>query len=59
MIVKCEVTQYNTIKLELKLINKMRERVSKKTEGLTLMMKVRRLGSTHHRDKQKRKGTVS
>lgn len=46
MIVKCEVTQYNTIKLELKLINKMRERVSKKTEGLTLMMKVRWLEST-------------
>ena len=31
----------------------MRERVSK-TKGLTLMLKVRWLGSTHHREKQKR-----
>ena len=59
MIVKCEVTQYNTIKLELKLINKMRERVSKKTEGLTLMLKVRWLGSTHCRDEQKKEDEVS
>ena len=45
-----KIIQHNTILLELKLINKTR--VSK-TEGLTLMLKVRQLGRTYHRDEQK------
>jgi len=36
MVSACKITQYNTIELELRLINKMR--VSK-TEGLTVMLK--------------------
>ena len=37
---------------------KMRKNVSK-TEGLTLMLKARWLGSTHHRDEQKKKGIAA
>jgi len=46
MIVECEITQYNTVQLELKLINQINERVSK-TKDLTVMLKERWLGSTN------------
>lgn len=46
----------NTIKLELKLINKMTETLAK-TEGFRLMLKVR--GSTHCGDEQKKGGCLA
>ena len=44
--------QYNIIGIEANKSNKQ-ERVSK-IKGLTLMLKVRQLGSTHCRDKQEK-----
>jgi len=55
MIVECKITKNNVIGIEANKSNIMRQFL--KTDGLTLMLRVRWLGSMYHREEQK-KGVI-